>query len=146
MHYLTIFGHEYRIDIYMFLYCIKRGDRIIMKRVLIVDDADFMRISLKAMLEKYKFEVVGEASNGLEAIKMYNALRPDVVTMDITMPDMDGLEAMKIIKSIDENAKVIMLSAMGQKTIVLKAITEGAAGFIVKPFNEAHVAETLRKI
>lgn len=117
-----------------------------MKRVLIVDDAAFIRLSLKAMLEKYNFEVVGEASNGVEAIKQYNTLRPDIVTMDITMPDMDGLEAMKIIRSIDENAKVIMLSAMGQKTIVLKAITEGAAGFIVKPFNEAHVIETLSKI
>lgn len=117
-----------------------------MKRILIVDDALFIRLTLKNMLEKNNFQVIGEAGNGLEAIKLYKELKPDVVTMDVTMPEMDGLEALQNIRNIDVNAKVIMVSAMGQKTMVLKAIESGAAGFIVKPFNEVHVVEALNKL
>ncbi|EKQ57439.1 MULTISPECIES: response regulator [unclassified Clostridium] len=117
-----------------------------MKKVLIVDDAAFMRLSLKTMLEKNDFEVVGEACNGLEAVQNYMNLKPDIVTMDITMPEMDGTEAVKQITSLDKNAKVIMISAMGQETCVREAIINGAKGFIVKPFKEDYVIKTLKSV
>lgn len=117
-----------------------------MRKVLIVDDALFIRLTLKKMLEKYNFQVVGEAGNGIEAIKLYKELKPDIVTMDVTMPEMDGLEAVQMIRNIDGQAKIVMVSAMGQRTMVVKAIESGASGFIVKPFNEAHVVETLNNL
>lgn len=117
-----------------------------MKKVLIVDDALFIRITLKQLLEKYNFQVIGEAGNGIEAVKLYKELKPDIVTMDVTMPEMDGIEAVQMIKGIDEQAKIVIVSAMGQKTMVIKAIESGACGFIVKPFNEAHVVETLNNL
>ncbi len=117
-----------------------------MKRVLIVDDASFMRLSLKTMLEKNGFEVAGEAENGLEAIKLYNKLRPDFVTMDITMPELDGIQALKSILEIDPKAKVIILSAMGQESKVREAVLSGAKTFIVKPFKEEHLIQTLNKL
>lgn len=117
-----------------------------MKKVLIVDDALFIRITLKQLLEKYNFQVIGEAGNGIEAVKLYKELKPDIVTMDVTMPEMDGIEAVQMIKEIDEQAKIVIVSAMGQKTMVIKAIESGACGFIVKPFNEAHVVETLNNL
>lgn len=117
-----------------------------MKSVLIVDDANFMRMFIRAMLEKNGFEIVGEASNGLEAIKKYKELKPDLVTMDITMPDMNGLEALKEIMSIDTDAKVVMFSAMGQETMVREAIINGAKSFIVKPFKECNVLKALNQI
>lgn len=86
-----------------------------MRKVLIVDDAQFMRVSLRKMLEENEFEVVGEASNGIEAIEKYMILKPEIVTMDITMPDMNGVDALKEIKKYDSNAKVIMISAIGQE-------------------------------
>ena len=105
-----------------------------MASVLIVDDTLFMRASIKQMLEAKGHTVAGEASNGLEAIERFAAVKPDVILMDITMPDMDGLEALRRIKEIDKNAKVVMCTAMGQQAMVAKAVELGAQQFIVKPF------------
>ncbi|MCY6370431.1 response regulator [Clostridium ganghwense] len=116
-----------------------------MARVLIVDDAAFMRMMIKDILEKNGFEIVGEASNGLKAVELYKSEKPDVVTMDITMPDMDGIEAVKAIKEFDPAAKIIMCSAMGQQTMVMDAIRSGARDFIVKPFQAERVLEAIRK-
>ncbi|WP_163193298.1 response regulator [Clostridium thermarum] len=117
-----------------------------MARVLIVDDAAFMRMMIKDILEKNGFEVIGEANNGVKAVEMYKKERPDVVTMDITMPDMDGIEAVRQIKAFDPAAKVIMCSAMGQQTMVMDAIRAGARDFIVKPFQQDRVLEAIRKV
>ncbi|KYH30083.1 MULTISPECIES: response regulator [Clostridium] len=116
-----------------------------MARVLIVDDAAFMRMMIKDILEKNGHEVVAEASNGIKAVELYKSERPDVVTMDITMPDMDGIEAVKAIKAFDPSAKIIMCSAMGQQTMVMDAIRSGARDFIVKPFQADRVLEAIRK-
>jgi Response regulator containing CheY-like receiver, AAA-type ATPase, and DNA-binding domains len=116
------------------------------KRVLVVDDAIFMRMKLKDILEKNGFEVVAEAQNGIEAIEKYKAERPDLVTMDITMPEMDGITALKEIKKINPNAKVIMCSAMGQQSMVMEAIQSGAIDFIVKPFDVDRVSQSLSKL
>ena len=116
-----------------------------MTRVLIVDDAAFMRMMIKDILEKNGFEVVGEASNGLKAVEMYKKDKPDIVTMDITMPDMDGIQAVKAIKEFDPTAKVIMCSAMGQQSMVMDAIRAGARDFIVKPFQADRVLEAIKK-
>lgn len=123
----------------------RRGTHL-MKRVLIVDDAVFMRVSLKSMLEKNGYEVVGEADNGAEGVKKYVEIHPDLVTLDITMPGMNGIEALKKIKGYDPDAKVIMASALGQESYIKEAISSGAGYFIVKPFKEEHVIETLKKI
>lgn len=117
-----------------------------MKKILIVDDAAFVRRKLKSLVEMHDFEVVGEAENGLEAIKMYKTRKPDIVTLDITMPVMGGIEALKGILDFDPKAKVIIVSALGQETNVKKAILNGAKSFIVKPFNDEHVINTLTKI
>jgi len=117
-----------------------------MKRVLIVDDAAFMRMMLRNILERNGFEVAGEAENGLVGVKKYKELNPDVVTLDITMPEMDGITALKQIKRIDSNAKVVIVSAMGQEAYVKEAIICGAKSFIVKPFNEKHVTKVLMSI
>jgi two-component system chemotaxis response regulator CheY len=114
-------------------------------KVLIVDDAAFMRMMLRDILSKNGFEVVGEADNGKVAVQMYNDLKPDVVTMDITMPEMDGIAAVKEIKAADPSAKVVMVSAMGQQAMVIEAIRSGAADFIVKPFQPDRVLEALGK-
>lgn len=117
-----------------------------MKRVLIVDDASFMRISLRTMLERNGFEVVGEAENGLEAINKYLTLKPDIVTMDITMPEMDGVQSLTEIKKHDPAAKIVMISALGQESWVKRAVMLGARGFVVKPFKEEYVVQTLSKV
>ncbi len=117
-----------------------------MSKVLIVDDAVFMRTMLKGILTQGGHEVVGEAGNGLEAVQQYAALSPDVVTMDITMPEMDGLEALKKIKESYPNANVIMCSAMGQQAMVVEAIKNGAKDFIVKPFDADKVLQSIAKI
>lgn len=117
-----------------------------MKRVLIVDDAAFMRLSLRTMLQGSGFEVIGEASNGQEAINKYFTLKPDLVTMDITMPEMDGVQALKEIRDKDTNAKIVMISALGQESWVKKAIILGAKGFIIKPYKAEYVIDTLNKI
>ena len=116
------------------------------KSILICDDAAFMRMMIKDILEKNGFEVIGEANNGLKAIELYKKERPDVVTMDITMPDMDGIEAVKEIKSLDASAKIIMCSAMGQQGMVMDAIKAGAKDFIVKPFQPDRVLEAINKV
>ncbi len=117
-----------------------------MKRVLIVDDSIFIRVSLKTMLEKNGFEVAGEAENGQVAITKYRELKPDIVTMDITMPEMEGIQALKEIMDIDPNAKVVMLSAVGQETKVKASIMFGAKTFVVKPFKEERLIEALNKV
>lgn len=117
-----------------------------MKKVLIVDDAAFMRHTIKAMLEKNGFEIVGEAENGALGVERYKELSPDIVTMDITMPEKDGIEALKDIKKIDSGAKVLMVSAMGQEKLVKNSIIAGAKGFIVKPFKEDKLVEALSKL
>lgn len=116
------------------------------KRVLIVDDAAFMRIKLKDILEKNNYEVAGEAENGHEAIEKYKELQPDIVTMDITMPELDGVEALKEIKAFDPEASVLMCSAMGQQSMVMDAIRAGALDFIVKPFDTERVIRALDKV
>lgn len=117
-----------------------------MSKVLIVDDAAFMRMALRKILEKCGFDVVAEAENGIAAVHRYKEFQPDIVTMDITMPDMNGIEALKEIKAFDPQAKVVMVSALGQESYIKEAIVAGAAYFIVKPFVENHVVETLKKI
>jgi len=117
-----------------------------MKKVLITDDAVFMRAALKTMLEKNGFEIVGEAENGAIALEKYKLLKPDIVTLDITMPVMDGLEALKQIKALDKSAKVMMISAMGQESIVREAIMAGAVGFVIKPFNEETIIKAFNKL
>ncbi|MDS1029556.1 response regulator [Bacillota bacterium LX-D] len=115
------------------------------KRILIVDDAAFMRMMIKDILNKNGYEVVGEAENGQKAVQLYKELNPDLVTMDITMPEMDGIAAVKEIKKIDGNAKVIMCSAMGQQMMVMEAIQAGARDFIVKPFQQERVLQAIQK-
>lgn len=117
-----------------------------MTKVLIVDDAAFMRMMIKDILQKNGFEVVGEGSNGIQAVELYKQEKPDVVTMDITMPDMDGIEAVKQIKAFDPSAKIIMCSAMGQQSMVMDAIKAGAKDFIVKPFQADRVLEAINKV
>jgi len=113
--------------------------------VLVVDDAAFMRMMLKEILTKGGYNVVGEAGNGIVALAKYKELKPDIVTMDITMPDMDGISAVKEIKKYDTHAKIIMCSAMGQQTMVIEAIQSGAKDFIVKPFQPNRVLEAVQR-
>ncbi|WP_078413260.1 response regulator [Priestia abyssalis] len=115
------------------------------KRILIVDDAAFMRMMIKDILSKNGYEVVAEAADGMQAIEKYNEHQPDLVTMDITMPEMDGITALKEIKKINPAAKVIMCSAMGQQAMVIDAIQAGAKDFIVKPFQADRVIEAISK-
>ncbi len=117
-----------------------------MGRVLIVDDATFMRSTIRMMLERNGIEVAGEAENGYTAIQRYDELQPEVVTMDITMPDMDGIRAVKEIMQHSPDAKIIMVSAIGQERLVREAILSGAKGFIVKPFEEAALIGSIRKL
>jgi two-component system chemotaxis response regulator CheY len=117
-----------------------------MKRVLLVDDAAFIRNNLKIMLEKNGYEIIGQATDGIEGVEMYQSLKPDFVTMDITMPNMNGLEALKEIKKIDKAAKVVMITAMGNDQNVREAIISGATSFIVKPFNEEKVIAVVSKL
>lgn len=115
-------------------------------KILIVDDAAFMRMMLKDILVKNGYEVLGEAENGLKAVEKYKELNPDLVIMDITMPEMDGIEAVKEIKKINQSAAVIMCSAMGQQSMVIEAIQSGAKDFIVKPFQADRIIEAVRKV
>lgn len=116
------------------------------KTVLIVDDGAFMRVLIKGMLEKNNYVVVGEAGDGVAGVQMYQQLKPDIVTMDITMPDMDGIEALEKIIAIDGGASVVMVSAMGQEQYVKRAILSGAKSFVVKPFDESGLISVLDAI
>ncbi len=116
-----------------------------MAKILITDDATFMRKMLKDILTKNGHEVVGEGVNGLEALDKYKELKPELTLLDITMPERDGLWALKEIKAFDSNAKIIMVSAMGQQAIVIEAIQAGARDFVVKPFQPDRVLEAVRK-
>ena len=116
------------------------------KSVLICDDAAFMRVMIKDILTKNGYDVAGEAENGLKAVEKYNETKPDLVMMDITMPEMDGIQALKKIKEADAGANVIMCSAMGQQAMVIEAIQNGAKDFIVKPFQADRVLEAVKKV
>lgn len=117
-----------------------------MARILIVDDAKFMRLTLSNILMKANHEVVGEGENGREAVELYRQLHPDLVTLDITMPEMSGLDAIKEIKKEFPQAKVIMCSAMGQQKMVVESIEAGAKDFIVKPFDEGRVLDAINRV
>ena len=114
-------------------------------RILIVDDAAFMRMMIKDILSKNGYQIVGEAENGKVAVEKYKELSPDLTTMDITMPEMDGITAVKEIRKSDSKANIIMCSAMGQQAMVIDAIQAGAKDFIVKPFQPDRVLEAVRK-
>jgi len=116
------------------------------KKILIVDDAAFMRMMIKDILSKNGYEVVGEAENGAVAINKYKELIPDLVIMDITMPEVDGIQAVKEIKKISMDSQVIMCSAMGQQAMVIESIQAGARDFIVKPFQAERVIEAVKKV
>ena len=116
------------------------------KNILICDDAAFMRMMIKDILTKNGYNIVGEAENGAKAVEKYAELKPDLVLMDITMPEMDGIEALKKIKAADANASIIMCSAMGQQAMVIESIQSGAKDFIVKPFQADRVLEDIQKV
>lgn len=116
------------------------------KNILVVDDAAFMRMMIKDILTKNGYNVVGEAENGQKGIEKYTELKPDLVLMDITMPEMDGIQALKGIKAVDKGALVIMCSAMGQQAMVIESIQAGASDFIVKPFQADRVIEAVKKV
>ena len=117
-----------------------------MAKILIVDDAAFMRMMLKDILTKGGFEIAGEAADGVEAVAKYGELKPDLVTLDITMPNKDGIQALKEIKAADPNATCVMCSAMGQQAMVIESIQAGAKDFIVKPFQAERVIEAVKKV
>jgi two-component system chemotaxis response regulator CheY len=116
-----------------------------MARILVCDDAAFMRLTLKKILEPAGHQIVAEAANGEECIQRFKEYRPEIVLMDITMPDMDGIEATKLIKEIDKDVTIIMVSAMGQQAKVFEAFTAGAKDFIVKPFESEKILECVNK-
>ncbi|MGQ3685535.1 MAG: response regulator [Candidatus Loosdrechtia sp.] len=117
-----------------------------MKKVLIVDDASVVRLRLKKVFSQSCFEVIGEASNGKEALTKYMELKPDIVTMDLIMPVSDGIQAIKDIMAFDENAKIVIVSGIDQKEILWKAIKAGAASYIVKPFENDRILSTLSEV
>ncbi len=114
--------------------------------ILVVDDAAFMRMMIKDVLTKNGYVVLGEAENGQKAIEKYKELSPDLVIMDITMPEVDGIQAVKEIKKFDPAAKIVMCSAMGQQAMVIESIQAGARDFIVKPFQADRVIEAVKKV
>jgi two-component system chemotaxis response regulator CheY len=116
------------------------------KRILVVDDAAFMRMMIKNILSKNGYEIIGEAENGQVAVELYKKLKPDLVTMDITMPEMNGIEGVKAIREFDPDAKIIMCSAMGQQAMVMEAIQAGAKDFIVKPFQQDRILQAIGRV
>jgi two-component system chemotaxis response regulator CheY len=114
--------------------------------VLVCDDAIFMRTMVSDILEKAGFEVLGQAESGVQAIEKYKQLKPDFVTMDIVMPEMGGIDAVREIRKLDPNAKILMCSAMGQQALVVEAMQAGARGFVVKPFQPARVLEAVQQL
>ena len=119
---------------------------IVSHTVLICDDAIFMRTMVGDILQQAGFEIVGEAETGVQAVEKYKQLRPDLVTMDIVMPDMGGIDAVREITKFDPNAKVLMCSAMGQQALVVEAIQAGAKDFVVKPFQPSRVLEAVQRV
>ncbi|MEG6584647.1 response regulator [Dendrosporobacter sp. 1207_IL3150] len=117
-----------------------------MARVLVCDDSAFMRMMLKKVLIENGHEIVAEAGDGKQAVQMYRQHKPDLITMDITMPNMDGIEAVRIIHDENPLVRIIMVTALGQKAIITDALKAGASDFIVKPFNSDQVVETIRKV
>jgi two-component system, chemotaxis family, chemotaxis protein CheY len=114
-----------------------------MAKIMIVDDASFMRLSIRRMLEKYDFDVIAEAVDGEDAVEKFKTHKPDLITMDVTMPKMTGIEALKAIKKIDSSVKIVMVTAMGQESLIKEAVLSGANSFIVKPFKEEKLVEVL---
>ena len=115
-------------------------------KVLFCDDSSFMRTILKGIILKEPYQLAGEASTGMEAVAQYKKLKPDLVTMDIVMPEMDGIYAVKEIRAFDPEAKIIMVSAMGQQSMVIDSIQAGARDFIIKPFQPPRVQEALKRV
>jgi two-component system, chemotaxis family, chemotaxis protein CheY len=116
-----------------------------MAKILVVDDAQFMRVKCARLLQEAGHEVV-EAADGTEAVELYQSAKPDAVLLDITMPKMDGLTALKEIRKLDPNARVAMLTAMGQQAIVIEAVKAGARDFVVKPFDATRVVQAVEKL
>lgn len=117
-----------------------------MYKILLVDDAGFMRMMIKNYLTKAGYTDFVEGEDGAQAVQLYQQEKPDLLIMDITMPNMDGIEALREIKKIDPGARVVMCSAMGQESMVMEAITLGAMDFIVKPFKEERIVQTVSKV
>ena len=115
-------------------------------RILVTDDTAFMRLLLQKILTEWGYDVVGEADNGKEAVRLFERHRPDLVTMDVTMPILNGVEALKRIRAIDPDARVLMVSAMGQKNMVMQALREGAQGFLIKPFEKEKVLQAVAEV
>lgn len=115
------------------------------KKILIVDDSEFMRMKIKDIITALGFEVAGEAENGAQALEKFSTLKPDLVTMDLVMPECTGLEGLKLIREKDKNAKVIMVSAVDQKETLAEAIRLGALDFIVKPFEDEFISSTIKR-
>ena len=116
------------------------------KKVLLVDDAAFMRMMLKKVLEELNFEIVAEAKSGKEAVRLFKQYKPDLVTMDISMPEMDGIEATEKIIKKDPKAKIIICSALGQKRKILESVKAGAKDFILKPFDKEKLYSKIRNL
>ena len=116
------------------------------RTALITDDTAFMRMTLRSILEKNGFEVVGEAEDGRVALEKYRQLNPDLVTMDVTMPNMDGISAIKEIMAVDPEARIVVVSAMGQKALVIDALNAGARDFVVKPFQPDRIMDSLNRL
>lgn len=114
-------------------------------RILVCDDSVFMRTMLKNVLVDFGHEIIGEAGNGIQAVQLYRKLAPDIVTMDITMPQMDGIEAVRTIRNYDPLAVIIMVTAIGQKAVMIDAIDAGAVDFIVKPFEQNKINKTVER-
>lgn len=116
------------------------------KRIIIVDDAPVIRLVLRDLLEGAGFEVVAEGENGVEAVQKYTELRPDLITLDITMPEKDGIEALKDIKALDPAAKVIMVTALDERDSLVDAVKHGASDYVMKPFEEERVLSAVRAV
>jgi two-component system chemotaxis response regulator CheY len=122
------------------------GELKVGTKILIVDDASFMRMMLRNVLSSHGYEVVGEAENGRLAVKTYQEIKPEIVLIDLIMPEMGGIEAVKKIIELDRDAKIIICSAMGQQALVVEAMQAGARDFIVKPFQPSSVIEAIQKV
>lgn len=135
---IVLLDNYKNINIYL-----RRGSRMA-KKIMVVDDALFMRVSLKSLLTQAGYQVVGEAGNGIEAVQKYVELKPDLVTMDITMPEASGIEAIKAIKAINSQVPIIVCSAAGQEHNIKDAILAGAQDFIIKPFQPDRVLQAIK--